>query len=63
MSNQGERCTVCGQEGVEYLEHMKIQHHIDQPFSTALRNLQHRIHDLEQEVAAKHGHMEHPNKS
>jgi wobble nucleotide-excising tRNase len=48
-------CTICGQD-VEYLEHMRVQHQIDEPFSTALRNLQRRIQNLEKEVAARHAH-------
>lgn len=55
MNSRTEKCTVCGQD-VKYLEHMRVQHQIDEPFSTALRNLQRRIQDLEKEVAARHGH-------
>lgn len=55
LNSHTEKCTICGQD-VEYLEHMRVQHQIDEPFSTALRNLQRRIQDLEKEVAARHGH-------
>ena len=55
MTNRTEKCTIYGQD-VECLEHMRVQHQIDEPFSTALRNLQLRIQDLEEEVAARHGH-------
>jgi hypothetical protein len=55
LKNHTERCTICG-EDVEYLEHMRVQHQIDEPFSTALRNLQRRIQEIEREVAARHSH-------
>jgi hypothetical protein len=34
LNNHTEKCTVCGLD-VEYLEHMRVQHQINQPFSTA----------------------------
>ncbi|MGH9911534.1 MAG: hypothetical protein ACRD4W_03740 [Nitrososphaeraceae archaeon] len=55
MNSHTEKCTICGQDA-EYLEHMRVQHQINEPFSIALRNLQRRIQDLEKEVAARHGH-------
>jgi transcription initiation factor IIE alpha subunit len=55
LNSHTEKCTICGQD-VEYLEHMRVQHQINEPFSIALRNLQRRIQDLEKEVAARHGH-------
>lgn len=50
-----EKCTIRNQ-GVEYLEHMQEQYLINEPLSTALRNLQRMIQDLEKEVATHHAH-------
>ena len=50
-----EKCTTCGQD-VEYIQHMKVQHKVDENVAAALRALQRRIQQLEEKVDTLHPH-------
>ena len=50
-----EKCTICGQD-VDYVQHMRVQHQVDEDVAAALRALQRRIQQLEEKVDTLHAH-------
>jgi hypothetical protein len=49
LTDDTEKCTTCGQD-VQYIQHMKVQHKVDENVAAALRALQRRIQRLEDHV-------------
>jgi hypothetical protein len=50
-----EKCTICGQD-VDYIQHIRVQHQVDENVAAALRALQRRVQQLEEKVDTLHAH-------
>jgi len=55
LTTDTEKCTICGQD-VDYIQHMRVQHQVDEDVAAALRALQRRIQQLEEKVDTLHAH-------
>ena len=55
LTTDTEKCTICGQD-VDYIQHTRVKHQVDEDVAAALRALQRRIQQLEEKVDTLHAH-------